>query len=549
MRRNALSISLVFLAITLPFLAASPAGVSGLASHPSPATVDAMSTAALGSVTNVFEPDHDVVAAEVASNINGYRVIGFVERTDVGFDVKVATSSTMDGAWTTFTTVDQLAPGTGTPDVEVTIGANRVATVVWTDTDNLTVSGTWNSVSSPAWDPKQVLLTGYSTISYLDVGPLANSALVVARAFDAAISAQRVLAIDWAQSSGTAPFIEDLTTGNNKTVREVAMVSDGDDDVLVAWDQDLSSSTTDAVWGNVWDGTSWNGRQQLSTSTGTTVLASLAVGYAQNRMIVGWWESNTTIIIDYFNPSTDAWNVGTVTLQSGLNTSGITKDLVIVADPNVADGLVLWTQKDGTKARHRGLIAGSAGPGSPFWVSNSTDNVFNSSAALRDNGMVGAMESDGDATIMWRYGGFSATAIRFTRTGSGTGTLGTEVTYGGSAGYEVPGHGSFGATGGATSQSLWVVAGTSTVTFLGTTTWSGTSLTTPIALTDHTGFDAYSDLNLGVTSGGDTLAVWVDSAHENLVYSTKSATSSSWTTPTTLTAAYRLRNLRLVQSA
>ncbi|MFM8946446.1 MAG: hypothetical protein ACKOJC_07045, partial [Actinomycetota bacterium] len=382
-----------------------------------------------------------------------------------------------------------------------------------------------------------------------DVGPLANSALVVARAFDAAISAQRVLAIDWAQSSGTAPFIEDLTTGNNKTVREVAMVSDGDDDVLVAWDQDLSSSTTDAVWGNVWDGTSWNGRQQLSTSTGTTVLASLAVGYAQNRMIVGWWESNTTIIIDYFNPSTDAWNVGTVTLQSGLNTSGITKDLVIVADPNVADGLVLWTQKDGTKARHRGLIAGSAGPGSPFWVSNSTDNVFNSSAALRDNGMVGAMESDGDATIMWRYGGFSATAIRFTRTGSGTGTLGTEVTYGGSAGYDVPGHGSFGATGGATSQSLWVVAGTSTVTFLGTTTWSGTSLTTPIALTDHTGFDAYSDLNLGVTSGGDTLAVWVDSAQENLVYSTKSATSSSWTTPTTLTAAYHIRNLRLVQSA
>ncbi len=545
MRQRSILILLAGLvAVNVSFSAPGASATPSVASSITPTSVGD-----LGAITDVFEPDHDVVAAEVASNGNGYRVVGFIQRTDTGFDVKVSTSSTMDGPWAGFTTVAQLSSGLGTPDVEVTIGANRVATVVWTDADNLRISGTWNSVSSPEWATSQVLMSGYTNISYLDVGPLANSALVVARGFDTAISAQRVLAIDWAQSSSTPPFVDDLSAGNNKTVREVAMVSDGDDDVLVAWDQDLSSSTTDAVWGNVWDGTSWNGRQQLSTSTGSTVLSSLAVGHAENRMIVGWWESTTTIIIDYFDPITDAWNAGTLTLQSGLNTSGITKDLVILADPNVADGLVLWTEKDGTKTRHRGLIAGSAGPGSPFWVSNSTDNVFNSSGALRDNGMVGAMESDGDATVMWRYGGYSTTVIRFTRTGSGTGTWGTEVTYGGSAGYEVPGHGSFGATGGATSQTIWVVAGESTVKFLGTTTWSGTTLTTPTAMTDHTGFDAYGSLSLGLTPAGDTLAVWVDSSEENIVYSTKSATSSSWASPTTLTEAYRIRGLRLVQNS
>jgi len=543
-QRSILVLLASLIASSVSFSAPGASAASSIAS-----TITPTSVGDLGAVTDVFAPDHDVVAAEVASNIDGYRVIGFIQRTDTGFDVKASTSSTMNGPWAGFTTVAQLPPGLGTPDVEVTIGANRVATVVWTDADNIRISGTWNSVSSPEWAVSQVLMTGYTTIAYLDVGPLANSALVVARGFDTAISAQRVLAIDWAQTSGASPFIDDLSAGNNKSVREVAMVSDGEDDVLVAWDQDLTSSTTDAVWGNVWDGTSWIGRQQLSTSTGSTILSSLAVGHAEDRMIVGWWESTTNIIIDYFNPRTDAWNAGTFTLQSGLNTSGVTKDLVILADPNVADGLVLWTEKDGPKTRHRGLIAGSAGPGSPFWVSNSSDNVFNSSGPLRDNGIVGAMESDGDATVMWRYGGYSTTVIRFTRTGSGTGTLGTEVTYGGSAGYEVPNHGTFGATGGATSQTLWVVAGTSTVKFLGTTTWSGTTLTTPTALTDHTAFDAANNLSLGMTPGGDTLAVWIDSAEENLMYSTKSATSSSWTTPTTLVQAYRIRGLRLVQNS
>jgi hypothetical protein len=93
-------------------------------------------------------------------------------------------------------------------------------------------------------------------------------------------------------------------------------VTDGDDDAMIVWLQDAVASTTDTVWGNIWDGSTWLGLQQLSTSTGATAVSTLAIGHAQNRMIVGWWEANTTIVADYFDPSADTWNTGTITLRS-----------------------------------------------------------------------------------------------------------------------------------------------------------------------------------------------------------------------------------------
>jgi hypothetical protein len=500
----------------------------------------------LGAVTDVFEPYHDVVATEIASNATGQRTLGFVERTESGFDIKVATSSSMTGAWSNFETIAQIADGSNEPDIEVSLGTNQVSTVIWTNADRDSISGSWRSASNPEWEAPITLSSGRSSIAYLDVGPLAASAFITFRGYDAVAGSNRAFAIDWYQTVATAPTVDDLSAGNTNQVADVLQVTDGDDDAMIVWLQDPTASTTDTVWGNVWDGSSWLGRQQLSTSTGSTAVTTLAVGHAENRMIVGWWEANTTIVADYFDPSTDAWNAGTITLRSGLSASGVTKDLLILADPNVADGIVLWTEKDGTKIRHRGLIAGMSGPGSPFWVSNATDIVFNSSAIMRDNGMVGAMESDGDATVMWRYSGYETTVIRFTRTGAGTGTWGTEANYGGTDGYKVDGHGTFGVTGGAGSQTMWVLAGQSTVKALGTSTWSGTSPTAPALLTETSTFDIGANLLLGITPTGHSVAVWIDSEGEKLLYSTKSASAGVWSAPLAIVDTYWIRNPRLV---
>ena len=505
-----------------------------------------MAVGDLGAVTDVYEPHHDVVDAEIASNAAGQRTLGFIERTESGFDIKVATSSSMTGAWSNFETIAQIADGSNEPDIEVSLGTNQVSTVIWTNADRDSISGSWRSASNPEWETPIALSTGRSSILYLDVGPLAASAFISFRGYDTVAGSNRAFAIDWYQTVATAPTEEDLSAGNTKQVTEVLQVTDGDDDAMIVWLQDQTASTTDTVWGNIWDGSTWLGRQQLSTSTGSTAVSTLAIGHAQNRMIVGWWEANTTIVADYFDPSADAWNTGTITLRSGLSSSGVTKDLLILADPNVADGIVLWSEKDGTTIRHRGLIAGMSGPGSPFWVSNATDSVFNSSAVMRDNGMVGAMESDGDATVMWRYLGYETTVIRFTRTGSGTGTWGAEATYGGTAEYKVDGHGTFGATGGAASQTMWVLTGQSTVKALSTSTWSSTSPTTPTFLTDDSMFDSGSNLVLGITPVGNSLAVWTDAEGEQLLYSTKSASASVWSAPLAIIDTYWIRNPRLV---
>jgi hypothetical protein len=509
-------------------------------------SIDAMAVGDLGAVTDVYEPHHDVVDAEIASNAAGQRTLGFIERTESGFDIKVATSSSMTGAWSNFETIAQIADGSNEPDIEVSLGTNQVSTVIWTNADRDSISGSWRSASNPEWETPIALSTGRSSILYLDVGPLAASAFISFRGYDTVAGSNRAFAIDWYQTVATAPTEEDLSAGNTKQVTEVLQVTDGDDDAMIVWLQDQTASTTDTVWGNIWDGSTWLGRQQLSTSTGSTAVSTLAIGHAQNRMIVGWWEANTTIVADYFDPSADAWNTGTITLRSGLSSSGVTKDLLILADPNVADGIVLWSEKDGTTIRHRGLIAGMSGPGSPFWVSNATDSVFNSSAVMRDNGMVGAMESDGDATVMWRYLGYETTVIRFTRTGSGTGTWGAEATYGGTAEYKVDGHGTFGATGGAASQTMWVLTGQSTVKALSTSTWSSTSPTTPTFLTDDSMFDSGSNLVLGITPVGNSLAVWTDAEGEQLLYSTKSASASVWSAPLAIIDTYWIRNPRLV---
>ncbi|MTA29273.1 MAG: hypothetical protein F2562_10530, partial [Actinobacteria bacterium] len=511
-----------------------------------PSSIDSMSVGEFGAVTDVFEPHHDVVDAEIASNAAGQRTLGYVERTDFGFDVKVATSSSMTGTWSNVEIIAQIPIGSNDPDIEVSLGANQVSTVIFTDANHEIIWGSWRSASNPDWETPAILSTGLSTILYLDVGPLAASAFISFRGYDSAVGSSRAFAIDWYQTVATAPTVVDVSSTNTKQVAEVLQVTDGDDDAMIVWLQDAVASTTDTVWGNVWDGSAWLGRQQLSTSTGSTAVSTLAIGHAQNRMIVGWWEANTTIVADYFDPSADAWNSGTITLRSGISSAGVTKDLLILADPSVADGIILWSEKDGTTIRHRGLIAGTSGPGSPFWVSNATDSVFNSSAVMRDNGMVGAMESDGDATVMWRYLGYGTTTIRFTRTGTGTGTWGAEATYGGTAGYKVDGHGTFGATGGATSQTMWVLAGRSSVKALGTSTWSGTSPTAPTFLTDDSTFDSGSNLILGITPSGNAMALWADSTGDQLLYSTKSASDSVWSTPTVLVDSYWFGNPRLV---
>ena len=512
----------------------------------SSSSIDAMAVGDLGEVTDVYEPHHDVVDAEIASNATGQRTLGFVERTESGFDIKVATSSSMTGAWSSFEIIAQIPSGSNDPDIEVSLGANQVSTVIFTDADREIIWGSWRSASNPEWETPVTLSTGLSTILHLDVGPLATSAFISFRGYDTVTGSNRAFAIDWYQTVATTPTVVDVSSTNIKHVTEVLQVTDGDDDAMIVWLQDAVASTTDTVWGNIWDGSTWLGLQQLSTSTGATAVSTLAIGHAQNRMIVGWWEANTTIVADYFDPSADTWNTGTITLRSGLSSAGVTKDLLILADPNVADGIILWSEKDGTTIRHRGLIAGTSGPGSPFWVSNATDSVFNSSAVMRDNGMVGSMESDGDATVMWRYLGYETTVIRFTRTGAGSGTWGAEATYGGTVGYKVDGHGTFGVTGGADSQTMWVLAGQSSVKALGTLTWSGTSLTTPTFLTDESTFDSGSNLVLGITPTGHSLAVWTDAEGEKLFYSTKSASASIWSAPLTIVDTYWIRNPRLV---
>ena len=510
----------------------------------STSSLDAMAVGDLGAVTNVLEPYHDVVAAEIASNATGQRTLGFVERTESGFDIKVATSATLTGSWSTFETIAQIADGSNEPDIEVSLGNNQVSTVIWTNANRDSISGSWRSTSIPEWETPVTLSTGLTSIAYLDVGTLAASAFITFRGYDTVAGSNRAFAIDWYQTVATAPTVVEVSSTSTKQATEVLQVTDGDDDAMVVWLQDPTASTTDTVWGKVWDGLTWYTTEQLSTSTGSTALSTLAIGHALNRMIVGWWEANTAIIIDYFDPSADTWNTGTITLQSGLNSTGVTKDLMILADPTQPNGIVAWTEKDGATNRHRGLISGSSGPGSPFWISNATDTVFNSTGGMRDNGMVGAMELDGDATVMWRYsGGFETTVIRFS---ADTGTWGAEATYGGTDGYKVNGHGTFGVTGGATSQTMWVLAGQSSVKALGTSTWSGTSPTTPSLLTDASTLDSGENLVLGVTPTGNSLAVWTDAVGEQLLYSTKSASASLWSAPSAIVDTYWIRNPRLV---
>jgi mannose-1-phosphate guanylyltransferase/mannose-6-phosphate isomerase len=96
------------------------------------------------------------------------------------------------------------------------------------------------------------------------------------------------------------------------------------------------------VWGKTWDGFTWYGLEQLSTSTGSTALSNLAVGHTLNRMIVGWFEAGTSIVIDYFEPAADTWGSGTSTLQSGLNTTALVKDLVII---ETADAVLVADRK------------------------------------------------------------------------------------------------------------------------------------------------------------------------------------------------------------
>ena len=515
----------------------------------SSSSLDTMAVGDLGAVTNVFEPYHDVVAAEIANNATGQRVLGFIQRKDDGFDVKVATSSTLTGSWSAFETIAQIAVGSNDPYIAVALGANQVSTVIWTNANRDTIIGSWRSTGNPEFETPITLSSGRSSIAYLDVGPLSNSAFITFRGFDSGISANRAYAIDWYHTVTTAPTIETVSSSSTKPVEDVLQVTDGVEDAMIAWIQDPSGSTTDTVWGKTWDGFSWYGLEQLSTSTGSTALSNLAVGHTLNRMIVGWFEAGTSIVIDYFEPAAGTWGSGTSTLQSGLNTTAIVKDLVIIADPLQPNGIVVWTERDGTKARHRALITGTGSSGTPTWISNSTSAVFNSSIAARDNGLVGSMDANGDATVMWRYSGFEVTAIRFTKSGAGTGNWGAETNYGGADRYQISGWGTFGVTGGASSPTIWVLAGQASVKALGIATWSGSSLSAPTLLTDHSRFDAGSGLVLGVTTSGHTLAVWLDTPREKIFYSTKAATSSSWSAPATLIATEWVRDLRLVNDS
>ena len=519
----------------------------------SSSSVDAMAVGDLGEVTNVFEPYHDVVAAEIASNSNGQRVLGFIERTDNGFDVKVALSATMTASWSTFETIDQIPIGANDPYIAVSIGANQVSTVIWTNANRDTITGSWHSIGNPEFETPITLSSERSSIAYLDVGPLSNSAFITFRGFDSSFSANRAYALDWYHTAATAPTVETVSSGSTKPVLDVLQVTNGAEDALIAWIQDPAASTTDTVWGNVWDGSTWYGVEQLSTSTGATPLSTLAVGHTgrsdvstPDRMIVGWFEADTNIIIKYFEPSSDAWGPAPSTLQSGLNARGITKDLVIIANPTQPNGIVAWTEKDGTQARHRAVITGPGSLSTPTWISNLTSAVFNSSIPARDNGLVGSMDSVGNATVMWRYPGTEVTVIRFTKSGAGTGTWGPETTYGGTDEFQISGWGSFGVTEGATSQTIWVLAGLSSVKALGTATWSGSSLSVPALITDHSQFDAGSGLVLGVTPDGHTLAVWLDAPREKIVYSTKASTSNSWSAPAALIDPEWVRDLRLV---
>jgi hypothetical protein len=54
-------------------------------------SIDAMAVGDLGAVTDVYEPHHDVVDAEIASNAAGQRTLGFIERSESVLDIKVAT--------------------------------------------------------------------------------------------------------------------------------------------------------------------------------------------------------------------------------------------------------------------------------------------------------------------------------------------------------------------------------------------------------------------------------------------------------------------------
>jgi hypothetical protein len=231
-----------------------------------------MAVGDLGEVTNVFEPYHDVVAAEIASNATGQRVLGFIQRKDDGFDVKVATSSTLTGSWSAFQTIAQIAVGSNDPYIAVALGANQVSTVIWTNANRDTIIGSWRSTGNPEFETPITLSSGRSSIAYLDVGPLSNSAFITFRGFDSGISVNRAYAIDWYHTAATAPTAVDVSSTSTEQVTEVLQVTDGDDDAMIVWLQRPTASTTDTVWGNVWDGSTWYGLEQLSTSTGASPL-------------------------------------------------------------------------------------------------------------------------------------------------------------------------------------------------------------------------------------------------------------------------------------